>query len=164
MGPNPPGFQSRHLLRPDSPMDPASTPFRSWSPSGCSRTTRTEVQKLTTGCAVRCRGEIVESRGKGQSLEMKADARSRWSGWIEDPDTYPAPTEAPLLRVPARGRTPSPENEHLRCGSDESDTVWPWRHTASCTRTVFSGYTPPSSPPTTVRVPVRCFACRRWIS
>ncbi len=47
-----------------------------------------EIQKLTTGCAVRCRGEIVESQGKGQSLEMKADA-IEVVGWIEDPDTYP---------------------------------------------------------------------------
>ena len=47
-----------------------------------------EVQKLTTGCAVRCRGEIVESQGKGQSLEMKASA-IEVVGWIEDPDTYP---------------------------------------------------------------------------
>ena len=47
-----------------------------------------EIQKLTTGCAVRCRGEIVESKGKGQSLEMKANA-IEVVGWIEDPDTYP---------------------------------------------------------------------------
>ncbi len=47
-----------------------------------------EIQKLTTGCAVRCRGEIVESKGKGQSLEMKASA-IEVVGWIEDPDTYP---------------------------------------------------------------------------
>jgi asparaginyl-tRNA synthetase len=47
-----------------------------------------EIQKLTTGCAVRCRGEIVESQGKGQSLEMKAHA-IEVVGWVEDPDTYP---------------------------------------------------------------------------
>ena len=47
-----------------------------------------EIQKLTPGCAVRCRGEIVESKGKGQSLEMKADV-IEVVGWIEDPDTYP---------------------------------------------------------------------------
>ena len=47
-----------------------------------------EVLKLTTGCAVRCRGEIVESRGKGQSLEMKA-RELEVVGWVEDPDSYP---------------------------------------------------------------------------
>ena len=47
-----------------------------------------EVLKLTTGCAVRCRGEIVESRGKGQSLEMKA-SEVEVVGWVEDPDSYP---------------------------------------------------------------------------
>jgi len=47
-----------------------------------------EVLKLTTGCAVRCTGEIVESRGKGQSIEMKATA-VEVVGWIDDPDTYP---------------------------------------------------------------------------
>ena len=47
-----------------------------------------EVLKLTTGCAIRCRGELVESRGKGQSLEMKA-VEIEVVGWVEDPDSYP---------------------------------------------------------------------------
>ena len=47
-----------------------------------------EVLRITTGCAVRCRGEIVESRGKGQALEMKA-TNVEVVGWIEDPDSYP---------------------------------------------------------------------------
>ena len=47
-----------------------------------------EILKLSTGCAVRCRGEIVESRGKGQSLEMKA-TEVEVVGWVEDPDSYP---------------------------------------------------------------------------
>ncbi len=47
-----------------------------------------EVLRITTGCAVRCRGEVVESRGKGQALEMKA-ASVEVVGWIEDPDSYP---------------------------------------------------------------------------
>ena len=47
-----------------------------------------EVLRITTGCAVRCRGEVVESRGKGQALEMKA-ANVEVVGWIEDPDSYP---------------------------------------------------------------------------
>ena len=47
-----------------------------------------EILKLTTGCAIRCRGELVESRGKGQSLEMKA-REIEVVGWVEDPDSYP---------------------------------------------------------------------------
>jgi len=47
-----------------------------------------ELLKLTTGCAVRCRGELVESRGKGQALEMKA-SEVEVIGWVEDPDSYP---------------------------------------------------------------------------
>ncbi|RNC80575.1 MAG: asparagine--tRNA ligase [Phycisphaera sp.] len=48
-----------------------------------------EVQKLTTGCAIEVDGELVESKGKGQSVEVKASA-IRVVGWVEDPDTYPA--------------------------------------------------------------------------
>ncbi|MEM9193729.1 MAG: asparagine--tRNA ligase [Myxococcota bacterium] len=47
-----------------------------------------EVQKLTTGCAVRIRGELVESQGKGQSVEIQAEG-VEVVGWVEDPDTYP---------------------------------------------------------------------------
>lgn len=48
-----------------------------------------EVQKLTTGCAIEVDGELVESKGKGQSVEVKA-SQIRVVGWVEDPDTYPA--------------------------------------------------------------------------
>ncbi|MCH7603896.1 MAG: asparagine--tRNA ligase, partial [Planctomycetes bacterium] len=30
------------------------------------------VQKITTGCSVICEGTLVESQGKGQSVEMQA--------------------------------------------------------------------------------------------
>lgn len=49
----------------------------------------TEIQKLTTGCSIEVGGELVESKGKGQSVEVKASA-IRVLGWVEDPDTYPA--------------------------------------------------------------------------
>ncbi|MEM1071720.1 MAG: asparagine--tRNA ligase [Planctomycetota bacterium] len=48
-----------------------------------------EVQKLTTGCSIEIEGELVESRGKGQSVEVKA-GEVRVVGWVDDPDTYPA--------------------------------------------------------------------------
>ena len=47
-----------------------------------------EVQKLTSGCAVICSGELVESMGRGQSFEIQA-ASVEVVGWVEDPDTYP---------------------------------------------------------------------------
>jgi len=48
-----------------------------------------EVLHLTTGCAVEASGELVESKGKGQSVELKADTLTV-VGWVDDPDTYPA--------------------------------------------------------------------------
>jgi asparaginyl-tRNA synthetase len=47
-----------------------------------------EVQHLTAGCAVEADGELVESKGRGQSVEIQATA-VRVIGWVEDPDTYP---------------------------------------------------------------------------
>ncbi|MDP7028807.1 MAG: asparagine--tRNA ligase [Phycisphaerales bacterium] len=51
-----------------------------------------DVQRLTTGCSVVCRGVLVESRGKGQSVEMQATEVNP-VGWVEDPDTYPVPAK-----------------------------------------------------------------------
>jgi asparaginyl-tRNA synthetase len=47
-----------------------------------------EVLKLTTGCAVVARGELVPSQGKGQSVEVQA-REVEVLGWVDDPDTYP---------------------------------------------------------------------------
>ena len=47
-----------------------------------------EVQKLTSGCAVECTGTLVESGGRGQKYEIQA-SRVNVVGWVEDPDTYP---------------------------------------------------------------------------
>ncbi|MEO1583352.1 MAG: asparagine--tRNA ligase, partial [Planctomycetota bacterium] len=48
-----------------------------------------EIQKLTAGCSIEVEGQLVESKGKGQSVEVKASA-VRVVGWVDDPDTYPA--------------------------------------------------------------------------
>lgn len=48
----------------------------------------TEVLHLTTGCAVIATGRLVESQGKGQSVEVQAD-EFQVVGWVDDPDTYP---------------------------------------------------------------------------
>src|SRR5436190_8213866 len=47
-----------------------------------------EVQKISTGCAVRVEGELVKSQGKGQPVEVKA-AKVEVVGWVEDPESYP---------------------------------------------------------------------------
>jgi asparaginyl-tRNA synthetase len=47
-----------------------------------------EILHLTTGCAVVVTGELVESQGKGQSVEIQA-ASVEVVGWVDDPDTYP---------------------------------------------------------------------------
>ncbi len=48
----------------------------------------TEVKHLTTGCSVRCRGELVESQGRGQTVEVQA-SEIDVLGWVDDPATYP---------------------------------------------------------------------------
>lgn len=47
-----------------------------------------EVQKLTTGCAIAVTGTVAESAGQGQDFELQA-TKVHVYGWVEDPDTYP---------------------------------------------------------------------------
>ena len=47
-----------------------------------------EVLQLTTGCSVVVTGTVVESKGKGQSVEVAADV-VEVVGWVDDPETYP---------------------------------------------------------------------------
>jgi asparaginyl-tRNA synthetase len=49
---------------------------------------QTDVLRITTGCAVRVTGELVASQGKGQSIELRAEA-VEVVGWVDDPDHYP---------------------------------------------------------------------------
>ena len=49
---------------------------------------QSDVLKLTTGCAVKVTGILVESPGKGQSFEIQATDVEVY-GYVEDPDTYP---------------------------------------------------------------------------
>jgi asparaginyl-tRNA synthetase len=46
------------------------------------------VLKTTTGCSVRIAGTVVESEGKGQSIELRAKT-FEVIGWVDDPETYP---------------------------------------------------------------------------
>ena len=47
-----------------------------------------EIQKLTSGCAVECTGTLVESGGRGQQFEIQGSS-IKVIGWVEDPETYP---------------------------------------------------------------------------
>lgn len=47
-----------------------------------------EVLKLSAGCSVSICGVIVESQGKGQSVEVQATS-IEVLGWVDDPETYP---------------------------------------------------------------------------
>jgi asparaginyl-tRNA synthetase len=47
-----------------------------------------DVLRITSGCAVRVTGELVASQGKGQTVELRADA-IEVVGWVDDPDHYP---------------------------------------------------------------------------
>lgn len=47
-----------------------------------------EVLKISTGCAVVVSGELVESQGKGQSVEIHA-TEVEVVGWVDDAESYP---------------------------------------------------------------------------
>jgi len=47
-----------------------------------------EVLKLSAGCSVVVTGELVESQGKGQSVEIQATA-VEVLGWVDDAESYP---------------------------------------------------------------------------
>ncbi len=49
---------------------------------------QTDILKITSGCAVRVTGEVVASQGKGQAVELRAEA-VEVVGWVDDPDHYP---------------------------------------------------------------------------
>lgn len=49
---------------------------------------KSEVLHLTAGCAIEATGELVESQGRGQNVELRA-AQLKVVGWVDDPDSYP---------------------------------------------------------------------------
>jgi asparaginyl-tRNA synthetase len=46
------------------------------------------VLHITTGCAVRVTGQLVESEGKGQQFEIQTTV-IEVLGWVDDPESYP---------------------------------------------------------------------------
>lgn len=82
-----------------------------------------EVLELTAGCSVRITGELVESRGHGQAVEVQAD-QVEVVGWVDEPDTYPmAPKEH--SRVHLR------KHAHLRPRTNLIGAATRVRHTLS---------------------------------
>lgn len=49
---------------------------------------RSEILHLVAGCAVEVEGALVESQGKGQTVEVRA-TRITVIGWVDQPDSYP---------------------------------------------------------------------------
>ena len=47
-----------------------------------------DVLKLTAGCAIIAKGNLIASPAKGQSFEIQANS-IEVVGWVEDPETYP---------------------------------------------------------------------------
>ena len=47
-----------------------------------------DVKKISAGCAVRITGTLVESEGKGQSVEIQT-TDVEVVGWVDDPESYP---------------------------------------------------------------------------
>ena len=82
-----------------------------------------EVKRLTTACAVRVTGELVESRGKGQSVEIAATA-IEVLGWVEDPETYPMQPKRHTMEYLR-------EQGHLRARTNLIGAVTRVRHTIS---------------------------------
>ncbi|MEM7756411.1 MAG: asparagine--tRNA ligase [Planctomycetota bacterium] len=80
-----------------------------------------EITKLTTGCAVEVEGTLVESKGKGQSVEVQANA-VKVAGWVEDPDTYPVPMKRHTMEYLR-------EVAHLRVRTNTIGAVARARHT-----------------------------------
>ncbi|MEL6328104.1 MAG: asparagine--tRNA ligase [Planctomycetota bacterium] len=80
-----------------------------------------EIAHLTTGCSIEADGVLVESKGKGQSVEMQASA-IRVVGWVEDPDTYPVPQKRHTMEYLR-------EVAHLRVRTNTLGAVARVRHT-----------------------------------
>ena len=49
---------------------------------------QSDIQRLSTGCAIEVDGTLAASQGKGQAVELVASA-VRVVGWVDDPDSYP---------------------------------------------------------------------------
>jgi asparaginyl-tRNA synthetase len=83
----------------------------------------TDVQGLTTGASAICTGEVVASRGKGQHVELRADA-IEVVGLVDDPDTYPVPAKRHTFEYLR-------EQAHLRVRTNTFSAIARVRHCLS---------------------------------
>ncbi|MFG0307156.1 MAG: asparagine--tRNA ligase [Phycisphaerales bacterium JB040] len=79
------------------------------------------VARLTTASAIEVRGTLVESQGKGQSVEVQA-AEVTLVGDVEDPDTYPVPQKRHTFEYLR-------EQAHLRVRTNTFSAIARVRHT-----------------------------------
>src|SRR3954462_203867 len=82
---------------------------------------QSDVLRITTGCAVRCAGELVASQGKGQSVELRGEA-IEVVGWVDDPDHYPMQPKRHTMEYLR-------EVAHLRARTNVIGAVTRVRHT-----------------------------------
>jgi asparaginyl-tRNA synthetase len=80
-----------------------------------------EIQKLTSGCAIEAEGELVASQGQGQKVEVSASS-VRVVGWVDDPEKYPIQPKAHSLEFLR-------EVAHLRPRTNTFGAVARVRHT-----------------------------------
>ena len=81
------------------------------------------IRRLTAGCSITVEGTVVESKGKGQSVEIQATSVTA-VGWVDDPETYPM---APKRHTMEYLR----EVAHLRPRTNIIGAVTRVRHTLS---------------------------------
>lgn len=82
-----------------------------------------EVLRLSPGCSVEITGELVESQGKGQAVEIQA-TRVIVVGWVDDPAHYPIQQKRHSMEFLR-------ENAHLRARTNIGSAMARMRHTLS---------------------------------
>ncbi|MEM9603613.1 MAG: asparagine--tRNA ligase [Pseudomonadota bacterium] len=80
-----------------------------------------DISRVTSGCSVIATGEVVQSEGKGQSIELNASA-VEVVGWVDNPDTYPVQPKAHSMEYLR-------EVAHLRPRTNTFGAVARVRHT-----------------------------------
>jgi len=71
------------------------------------------LKPITTGACINVNGKLVESMGKGQSVEIQATEIEIYGE--ADPTTYPLQKKGHSLEFLARDRTPATPDQHVRC-------------------------------------------------
>ncbi|HEX6926942.1 MAG TPA: asparagine--tRNA ligase [Longimicrobiaceae bacterium] len=82
-----------------------------------------EIARLTTGCAIVVGGQLAESLGKGQAVEVQAES-IEVVGWVDDPERYPIQPKAHSFEYLR-------EVAHLRPRTNTISAVTRVRHTLS---------------------------------